>query len=188
MLLSSVFAFLMLVPFNNLILFGVFVFITTILDGVDGALARMTDHATEFGGFWDSTLDRISETIIFGGLLIGGAKYFVFDLSILNIAIFRLFVIFSCFGSLCISYLRARAGNDLKKDFDLDIGLFARSERLFSLFLISIIPNDLFFSIGFIILTIGIVVTAIYRFIIYTKYFAQLELNENNKELENKKE
>jgi len=187
MILFSILAFLMLVPLNNLVLFGIFVFVTMVLDGVDGTLARMTNQTSEFGGFWDSTLDRISEGIIFGALLIQGVHYYVFDFVFMNMSFFHLLVILSCFGSYTISYLRARASNDLKKSFDLDVGLLARSERLFVLFLISIIPNNLVFSIGFIILTIGILATALYRFFTYLKFYNTSTNNGNKKETDGTK-
>jgi hypothetical protein len=70
-----------------------------------------------------------------------------------------------------ISYLRSRAESEMKADFD--IGLFARSERLFALFIISIIPFSFVFFIGFIFLSLGIVLTAIYRFNRYRQYFLE---------------
>ena len=37
-------------------------------DMVDGAMARKSGRASTFGSFWDSTLDRIGDAAIFGGL------------------------------------------------------------------------------------------------------------------------
>ncbi|GAH16536.1 unnamed protein product, partial [marine sediment metagenome] len=45
-------------------------FITGIMDGCDGAIARLTNNSTKFGGFFDSFMDRFSEFFIFLGLLI----------------------------------------------------------------------------------------------------------------------
>jgi CDP-diacylglycerol--glycerol-3-phosphate 3-phosphatidyltransferase len=42
----------------------------SLLDAVDGALARATDGGTPFGGFLDSTLDRVGDAAIFGGLVL----------------------------------------------------------------------------------------------------------------------
>jgi CDP-diacylglycerol---glycerol-3-phosphate 3-phosphatidyltransferase len=37
-------------------------------DLVDGAMARKSGRSSTFGSFWDSTLDRIGDAAIFGGL------------------------------------------------------------------------------------------------------------------------
>lgn len=42
-------------------------------DIMDGYMARLTGNTTKFGSFWDSTLDRIGDAAIFGGL----AMYYV---------------------------------------------------------------------------------------------------------------
>src|SRR3954451_14761803 len=42
-------------------------------DIMDGYMARATGNVSTFGAFWDSTLDRIGDAAIFGGL----AMYYV---------------------------------------------------------------------------------------------------------------
>ncbi|MEJ7832776.1 MAG: CDP-alcohol phosphatidyltransferase family protein [Nocardioides sp.] len=37
-------------------------------DLIDGQMARLTGRTSKFGAFWDSTLDRIGDGAIFGGL------------------------------------------------------------------------------------------------------------------------
>ena len=37
-------------------------------DLVDGTMARMLERTDKFGAFWDSTLDRLGDAAIFGGL------------------------------------------------------------------------------------------------------------------------
>src|SRR6478752_3374409 len=37
-------------------------------DMIDGAMARKSGTSSTFGSFWDSTLDRIGDAAIFGGL------------------------------------------------------------------------------------------------------------------------
>lgn len=39
-------------------------------DLVDGQMARLTGRSSKFGAFWDSTLDRIGDGAIFGGLVL----------------------------------------------------------------------------------------------------------------------
>ena len=44
--------------------------VSSIFDMFDGAMARVSNTAAIFGAFFDSMLDRYSESIIFLGLLI----------------------------------------------------------------------------------------------------------------------
>ena len=145
------------------------------MDGVDGAIARLTDNSTKYGAFLDSTLDRVSEIIIYTALVISGLSFYT-DLNAFS-GLFQILVLMTLFGSLMISYLRSRALNEINADFD--IGLFARSERLFTLFVISVIPFSYFYFIGFTVLSLGVISTAIYRYIRYREYF--LEQNQTSK-------
>jgi len=43
-------------------------------DVLDGALARHLRSKDRFGAFWDSTLDRVGEALVFGGLLVHYGK------------------------------------------------------------------------------------------------------------------
>lgn len=128
MLSFSVFSFIFLVFFRNLLCFSIFVFITGIMDGCDGAIARLTNNSTKFGGFFDSFMDRFSEFFIFLGLLIFSKDKFLWGFIDMKLIIFISFL-----ASIMISYSRARAEVFFKGDFD--IGLMARSERLFYLFI-----------------------------------------------------
>ena len=73
----------------------------SLLDGLDGALARHTDSASDTGAFLDSVLDRVGES----ALLIGLVVYFVReddDLAIVATAA-------AIALSMLVSYARARA-------------------------------------------------------------------------------
>ena len=128
MLSFSVVSFISLVFLGNLLFFSIFVFITGIMDGCDGAIARLTGKSTKFGGFFDSFMDRFSEFFIFLGLLIFNKDKFLWGFIDMKLIIFISFLV-----SIMISYSRARAEVFFKGDFD--IGLMARSERLFYLFI-----------------------------------------------------
>ena len=52
-----------------LVVGGLLVLFAGIFDMFDGAMARIRNAATTFGAFFDSTLDRYSESIILLGLL-----------------------------------------------------------------------------------------------------------------------
>jgi len=134
MLSFSIFSFIALVFFSNLLLFSILVFLTGFFDGIDGAIARIKRKATIFGGFFDSVMDRISEFIIFFALLFYCGNSFLWGIIDMKIIIFVSFL-----SSIMISYLRARAEVFFKGDFDF--GLMARSERLFYLVITMLIAN-----------------------------------------------
>ncbi|MHB1431117.1 MAG: phosphatidylinositol phosphate synthase [Streptosporangiaceae bacterium] len=89
-------------------------------DMLDGALARVTGSSGPFGAFLDSTMDRIADAAVFGGIAIwlatGGH-----DRLLAGVALFCLVV-----GGL-VSYAKARAeGLGLR----CDVGIAERTERL----------------------------------------------------------
>ncbi len=89
------------------------------LDAIDGALARkMKQPYSEFGAFLDSTLDRVSEIILFGGII---AYYYFQQNQMMVIVAFA-----GITGSLMVSYIRARA--EVLK-LDGKVGIFGRLER-----------------------------------------------------------
>jgi CDP-diacylglycerol--glycerol-3-phosphate 3-phosphatidyltransferase len=88
-----------------------------LLDAVDGALARVTDRATRFGAFLDSTLDRFGEIALYLGLL------YLYRGSPLE----TLLIYLTITGSLMVSYTRARAEG---LGIECKVGWFGRFERL----------------------------------------------------------
>lgn len=140
MLLFSVIACLVIVLVKNLLLFGIFVFCCGFFDGVDGAIARLNNRSSKKGGFFDSTMDRLSEFIIFIGLL-----SFCFNQALWGIIDMNIVLFIALISSEMISYTRARAETIYRGDYD--IGLMARSERLIYLVITSII--SFFFTLYF---------------------------------------
>ena len=51
------------------VLAGLWLLAAGFFDVLDGSLARNSGHQRPFGAFWDSTLDRVSEAVVFGGFL-----------------------------------------------------------------------------------------------------------------------
>jgi CDP-diacylglycerol---glycerol-3-phosphate 3-phosphatidyltransferase len=89
-------------------------------DMLDGTLARVKGTTGVFGAFLDSTLDRVADAAVFGGL----AAWFVLGGHSKLMAGVALFCLVS--GGL-VSYAKARAeGLGLR----CDVGLAERSERL----------------------------------------------------------
>ncbi len=110
------------------LLYGV-LFITAFVfsDLIDGRMAREMGRASKFGAFWDSTLDRIGDGAIFGGL----ALYFAGTGAGQGDSYLYLCVSLWCLvmGSVT-SYARARAES---LGMDAKGGIAERADRLVSI-------------------------------------------------------
>jgi len=89
-------------------------------DMIDGAMARKSGTSSTFGSFWDSTLDRIGDAAIFGGL----ALYFAASGDSYPYLCLSLFCLVA--GNLT-SYARAKAES---LGLDAKGGIAERSDRL----------------------------------------------------------
>ena len=98
---------------------GVAVLAAAALDAFDGTLARTTGRVTRFGGVFDSTVDRLFEAAVLGGLLWYYLELGQRDESML--------VFVTAVGSLSVSYVRARAEVERIQLYD---GLFTRAVRI----------------------------------------------------------
>ena len=157
MLCFAILSFIWISIFQNLLIFSILVFITGIMDGCDGAIARLTQKSTKFGGFFDSVMDRISEFFIFFGLIIFNWNIYLWNFLDMKLIIFITYLI-----SFMISYCRARAEVFFKGDFDT--GLMARSERLFYLFITMLFAFFFGFAAEFLFIFMWLVIgTYIYR-------------------------
>ena len=99
---------------------GILLILASSLDMVDGSLARMQNKATKMGALLDSYVDRLSEALIFLGLLIYYSNHQSETYIILLIYI-------SVVSSFMVSYLRAR-GEGL--GVDCKVGFMTRPERI----------------------------------------------------------
>jgi CDP-diacylglycerol--glycerol-3-phosphate 3-phosphatidyltransferase len=89
-------------------------------DVLDGQIARQTGKRSQFGAFFDSTLDRFGEVFIFLGL----AWYFSARHQSPWVV---LLIILAIAGSFMVSYTRARAEG---LGIDCKVGLMQRPERV----------------------------------------------------------
>ena len=98
---------------------GLVVLFAGAFDLIDGPVARATGKTSKFGGFLDSTLDRLSEAAVLAGIL----AYYAF-----HEGTWESLLAYGCFvGSVMVSYLRARAeGLGVK----CEVGMFTRVERV----------------------------------------------------------
>ena len=120
--LGAVAAVLVYLEDHGEILFwlGAAVFVVgSLLDVLDGALARASGKGTPFGAFLDSTLDRISEVLVLGAI----ALVFARDGRTWALAA----TIAAIAGSFLVSYTRARAE---ALGLRGDVGLGSRAERV----------------------------------------------------------
>jgi CDP-diacylglycerol---glycerol-3-phosphate 3-phosphatidyltransferase len=91
----------------------------SVLDILDGALARAGGKQTPFGGFLDSTLDRVGEGLMLGAI----ALVFMRDGNEVALAV----AIAAIAGSFLVPYARAKAeGLGIKGD----VGIGSRAERV----------------------------------------------------------
>jgi len=121
--LCAIASVLVYFEYRNEILFfwlGAVVFVIgSILDILDGALARQSGKGTPFGAFLDSTTDRVSEGFMLGAI----ALVFMRDGNEVALA----FTFAAVVGSFLVSYTRARAeALGLKGD----VGIGSRAERV----------------------------------------------------------
>jgi phosphatidylglycerophosphate synthase len=98
---------------------GVALLLASALDAFDGTLARTTGQVTRFGGVFDSTIDRMFEGVVLGGILF----YYLER----NADLESMLVFIAVVGSLCVSYVRARAEVEGVSLYD---GIFTRGVRI----------------------------------------------------------
>jgi CDP-diacylglycerol--glycerol-3-phosphate 3-phosphatidyltransferase len=98
---------------------GILIWVAGFFDALDGSVARITGKTTKFGNFWDSVLDRYSDSIIYFGLM-------VYYLNLEKIS-YVLLIVISIIGSLIVSYSRAKAES---LDQECKVGLMTRPVRI----------------------------------------------------------
>ncbi|NLE75385.1 MAG: CDP-alcohol phosphatidyltransferase family protein [Chloroflexi bacterium] len=119
---------------------GVVLAMGAALDAVDGYLARVAYQESPFGAFLDSTLDRLSEVVVYLGLLVNALHHGNDAQAILVFA--------AVTSSLMVSYSRARAEG---LQAHVKVGLGARPERLF-LLIVGLLLNQVTFALWVIFL------------------------------------
>lgn len=116
---------------NHLRIGGVLVLGSGIFDMFDGAMARVSQKSSKFGAFFDSTLDRYAEGILFLGIIIYAQLHLpqntllIGSVTTANLTVWLAYL--AALSSLMISYARARAEG---LGLDCKIGLLARPERV----------------------------------------------------------
>jgi len=89
-------------------------------DMLDGMLARVKGTSGRWGAFLDSTMDRVGDAAVFGGITI----WFIRNPADHLLAVVSLFCL-AC--GMCVSYVKARAQS---LGLKCDVGLIERPERM----------------------------------------------------------
>lgn len=98
---------------------GGMVFLAGLFDMLDGRVARLSNRVTQFGGFFDSVLDRYSDLCLMIGLLVFYGR--------INRFWYVTLVALVMIGSVMVSYTRARAENLIPT---CKVGFLERPERM----------------------------------------------------------
>jgi len=98
---------------------GAIMLLFSIMDMVDGRMARTAEMTTRFGAFLDSVTDRYSELATLSAL----AFYFTYN----DYQVLALFAFMALAGSIMVSYTRARGE---AMGCDCKVGLMQRPERV----------------------------------------------------------
>ncbi|MBA3618279.1 MAG: CDP-alcohol phosphatidyltransferase family protein [Actinomycetota bacterium] len=110
-------------PFGLLFPGSAIIAVFVLSDMVDGTMARMSGRTTTWGAYLDSTLDRVGDAAIFGGLILwftGGGD----DPVLAAVALFCLV------AAMVVSYAKARAEG---LGLTCDVGIAERSDRLLAI-------------------------------------------------------
>ena len=129
---------------------GLLLVVASGLDMADGAIARLQGKATPTGALMDSAADRVSEAVVFLGLVV----FYVNPLSRPEVILIYVALV----GSFMVSYLRAR-GEGL--GVDCKVGLMTRPERVIVL-AVGLIIGQTTIALG--IIAVLASVTAFHRF------------------------
>jgi archaetidylinositol phosphate synthase len=133
---------------NSSVIGSIMLLIAGFFDVIDGSVAKITKKTSKKGAFLDSTLDKISEAIIFSGIAIGELANPILCLIAVS-------------SSLLVSYTRSRAetlGLDLS-----GVGFGERAERLLILAILGLIPFSHSLEYGVIIVIVISIITVIQR-------------------------
>ena len=159
---------------------GIVLIVANLFDMLDGNVARLSGNVTKFGGFLDSTLDRLSDMVAFLGIMIfyaGNSPQH----SLLNVALAGIGMI----ASVMVSYSTARSeGLGVKAN----VGFLQRPERVVLLIIGALSTwnwnSDNFFANRMPqvlwVLAVGSVWTFVHRMYYIWSEFRRLETERNS--------
>jgi CDP-diacylglycerol--glycerol-3-phosphate 3-phosphatidyltransferase len=150
---------------------GIVLIVANLFDMLDGQVARLSGRVTRFGGFLDSSLDRLSDMVVFVGLMVFYARDTEFH-STLNVFLAGA----GMMGSVMVSYASARAESIIPK---CDVGFLRRPERvvLFIIGALSTRPNSQNFLLNRMPAVLWVLAVGSYWTFAHRMYHTWLELN-----------
>ena len=146
------------------IIAGLLVQLSSIVDGIDGGVARLKGMSSTFGGFLDSVLDRYADILIVLGLILWSLSHETYPgtwiVGFIAIA-----------GTTSISYTRARINSNQRHHFDKGFkSLASRDMRLF-LIMLGAVTGQAYFCLIVIAALTNLVV--FYRLIYMYRHLGQ---------------
>jgi len=129
-----------------------------LLDTVDGAVAKARGLTSKFGAFLDSTMDRLSDALVFlpiAWLYLAEPAADRADQEWVAAVAFAALVL-----SFLVSYAKARAEG---LGFDCNVGLIERAERLI-IMIVALVFNDLL-PAALVVLALASLVTLVQRMV-----------------------
>ena len=105
--------------YGNMVRGGLVIILAGLFDMLDGEVARVSKSETQFGAFYDSVIDRYSDTIILQGLMVHYAREQMLGYVVLVGVVFM--------GAVLTSYARARAESIIPS---CKVGFMERPERV----------------------------------------------------------
>ena len=128
-------------------------------DNVDGIMARESGRSSKWGAYLDSTLDRIGDSAIFGGLVLyyagPGANFWMAGLALACLIL----------GSV-VSYAKARAEG---LGYTADVGIAERADRLVAVlvaaFFADVLNSTLLLGVVLGLLAVASFVTVLQRMV-----------------------
>lgn len=119
---------------------GVVLIVANLFDMLDGGVARLTGSVTKFGAFLDSSFDRMSDMVIFLGIIVFYAANRP-EHSLLNVFLAGV----AMMGSVLVSYTAAKAEGVVG---NVRIGFLQRPERIVLLIIgaLSSVDSTSFFA------------------------------------------
>ncbi len=144
---------------------GLLAQLSSVVDGIDGSLARLKGMSSAFGGFLDSVLDRYADILIVLGMVL-------WSLSHENYSGIWLVGFLAIVGTLSVSYTRARIDSEYRPIFDRGLpSLASRDIRLF-LVMLGGITGQVYFCLLVIAILTNLVV---FLRLIYSYRYLRLE-------------
>lgn len=134
---------------------AIFLFWCGVFDTFDGEVARRRSMTSKIGGFLDSTIDRVNEFIVYFGLY---CYYHARGSGV------QFWILLAIFGSMMVSYTRARAEG---LGISPQVGIFERFTRIVLLIAGSVLGPEVM-SYVLVVLALGTAVTTIRR-VVYVR-------------------